>query len=142
MTQNYYAVTVKLGHVGRNKYIIKTLPIKAENGKKAANIARWTGRVKHHAKDAILEVEMIDYDQYIFLEQNKERDPYFHCSNIQDQRIECGDTLLDVKYEDNNLDLDFLQEKRKERINYYKKLKKQTLKECSYMMRNYFELCA
>lgn len=142
MTKNYYAVTVKLGHVGRNKYVVKTLPIKAENGREAAKIARWSSRVKHHAKDAVIKVESINYEQYIALQQTKELDPYFHCTNIQQQRIACKDTLDDVKYEDNGLDLELLKEKRKERIDHFKKVKKQTLKECAYMMRNYFELLA
>ena len=36
MTQKYFAVTVKFGHVGQHKCIIKTVPMIAESGKDAA----------------------------------------------------------------------------------------------------------
>ena len=49
----FYLVTTKCGHVGKGHYVPITFPIKAENGKEAAKIARMLPRVKHHHWDAI-----------------------------------------------------------------------------------------
>jgi hypothetical protein len=83
----YYKVTVKGGHVGRNKYIPIILAIMANNGKDAAYKARWTPRVKHHHKDAIIACEEINIDEYLFLNKINQEDPYFLCKSIQDQKL-------------------------------------------------------
>lgn len=84
---NLYQVTAKCGHVGKNFYVIKTFPVKASNGREAAKIARNIPRVKHHHKDAILCVDEIEVTEYEKLIQKNNSDPYFHCSNIQEQRM-------------------------------------------------------
>lgn len=81
-----YKVTAKCGHVGRNFFVIKDFPIKASNGKEAAKIARNIPRVKHHHKDAILNVNEISVEEYERLIVENNNDPYFHCVNVQEQR--------------------------------------------------------
>ena len=68
----YFMVTVKCGHVGKNKYYKGTLFLKAENGRAAAKQARECPRVKHDHKDAILNVCQISKDDYY--ELRKEND--------------------------------------------------------------------
>ena len=138
MTKNNYAVTVKLGHVGRNKYVIKTIPVRAENGREAAEIARWTGRVKHHAKDAIVSVIQITDEQYKLLQEKTNNDPFFHCSNIQEQRALCEGLedyiqtveIDDVVLESNKID-------RRNRLNFKNKKNKLIKNDYQYMMKNY-----
>ncbi len=55
----YFKVTAKRGHVGRRHYIVKAFYIEANSGKEAAFKVRYTPRVKHDRKDAILSVEAI-----------------------------------------------------------------------------------
>ena len=62
------------------------LYIKAENGRDAASKARCNPRVKHDHKDAILEVIKICYDEYQAGNSENRRNPYFHCTNVQEQR--------------------------------------------------------
>ena len=142
MKKNNYAVTVKLGHVGRNNYIIKTIAVKAESGKEAAKIARWTGRVKHHAKDAIINVVKINDNQYRTLKNEMMNDPFFHCSNIQEQRSKCINIEKDIQHIDNDINIEERKQKRNERITFASKRKKEEYKECIYTMRNYVELFA
>ena len=92
-----YSVKVKCGHVGKNKYIIKTLPVVAKDRKEAAKIARETPRVKHHWKDAVIEVERISKNKYMQLLSSYYKDPFFRCSNIQEQRKHCLDIYDDIK---------------------------------------------
>ena len=93
MKQNtkFYKVTAKCGHVGKHYYLPIEFAIYAENGKMAAKIARNKSRVKHHQKDAILNVKEIDYLEYLeLLEQNK-NNPYLNSHSIQEQRNKCKD---------------------------------------------------
>lgn len=82
----YYEVTVKFGHVGKNKYYKGNIYIKAENGKKAARKARSCPRVKHDHKDAILSVTELDYETFQELWKHNEEISYFSCYNVQEQR--------------------------------------------------------
>ena len=81
-----FKVTAKCGHVGRNHYVVKNFPVQASNGREAAKIARDLPRVKHHHKDAIINVEEITLSEYYLLIQQNCNDPYFRCHNVQDQR--------------------------------------------------------
>lgn len=81
-----YEVVAKCGHVGRKNYVLKSFPVKAENGREAAKITRYFPRVKHHHKDAIREVIEIDEIRFCELLNNNNEDPYFHCNCVQDQR--------------------------------------------------------
>lgn len=82
---NFYEVKVKCGHVGKGKYIPKTLYIAAESGKLAASIARQTPRVKHHKKDAILNVKEITFEIFNSGKCANREDSYFsvHSSSAQ-----------------------------------------------------------
>lgn len=81
-----FRVTAKCGHVGRNNYVIKSFAIRAFDAREAARIARDIPRVKHHHKDAILDVQEITLDDYYTLVEQNSHDPYFRCHNVQDQR--------------------------------------------------------
>lgn len=82
---NFYLVTLKGGHVGRNNYIVFSYPIYAESGKEAAKIGRALPRVKHDAKDAVLDVKKISLQEYIQAKQQCDKDPYLRCVNRQEQ---------------------------------------------------------
>ena len=82
-----YQVTAKCGHVGKNHFVIKDFPVRAKDGKEAARVVRNFPRVKHHHKDAILYVVEITWEEYEALVAKNNLDPYFHCSNIQEQRM-------------------------------------------------------
>lgn len=95
-----FKVTAKCGHVGRNHYVVKNFPVQASNGREAAKIARDLPRVKHHHKDAIINVEETTLSEYYLLIQQNCNDPYFRCHNVQDQR--CYEEVVfseDIKVE-------------------------------------------
>jgi len=81
-----FAVETKCGHVGRNNCIIITFPIKAASKKEAAARAKALPRVKRDHKDAIRNVEEIDYKKYRSLLAENNRNPYLTCKNVQEQR--------------------------------------------------------
>lgn len=85
----YYAVTAQFGHVGRGKYIPKTIPVYAENGREAAEKVRWMPRVKHHRKDAIIDVRNISEEEYLKLKEINKNDPYFKVGSKQEQEKLC-----------------------------------------------------
>ena len=90
----YFTVTAKCGHVGRDCYIPITFAVKANSAKEAASVTRFLPRVKHHRKDAILSVEEVDFSAYQDRYYINSFDPYFQCSNRQEQMREyeaiCG----------------------------------------------------
>ena len=138
MTNKFYAVTVKFGHVGQHKFIIKTIPVVAESGKEAAFKARWTPRVKHHDKYAIISVKQIDLEAYVLLCIDKGFDPYFQCKNIQEQRQICEGIEEDVQYmEQDEIDYENRKKDRKNKVNFKKMKNKAIRHEQMFMMRNY-----
>ena len=86
---NYYLVDAQFGHVGRNKYIVKTIATLAENAKEAAKKVRWMPRVKHDRKDAIIDVKKASYDEYIIIKNDNDNDQYFKVRNVQEQKRLC-----------------------------------------------------
>ena len=116
----YFEVTVKFGHVGKNKYYKGNIYIKAENGKEAASKARSCSRVKHDHKDAILSVKQISKDEYLSLKEINSSDNYLRCESKQDQRILCKDldsrVIKDTYFKEVEYKTD-----RQERINYKRK---------------------
>lgn len=99
----YYEVTVKFGHVGKNKYYRGNLYLKAENGKEAASKARSCSRVKHNHKDAILSVTELDYETFLELWKCNSKISYFSCYNVQEQRdclCEIQDQIFQETYFD------------------------------------------
>lgn len=87
----HYAVTAQFGHVGKGKYIPKTIPVYSENGKEAAEKVRWMPRVKHHRKDAIIDVRKISEEEYLELKEINKNDPYFRVASRQEQDQLCSD---------------------------------------------------
>lgn len=87
--KKYYLVEAKCGHVGKNYYIIKTFPIQASSGKKAAKLARQLPRVKHHLKSAIVSTKQVSKSTYLKQLQLNESDPYFYAENKQEQKKMC-----------------------------------------------------
>lgn len=81
----YFMVTAKCGHVGKNNYYKGNLYIKAESGKEAARIARNIPRVKHDRKDAILDVQKIDFEAFETGRLNNHKIHYYTCENRQEQ---------------------------------------------------------
>lgn len=136
MENKYFAVTVKAGHVGRNNYIIKTLAIRAESGKEAAYIARWKGRVKHHDKKAILNVEEVSMEDYYDLKKKNDDDLYFSCTSRQEQNRLCQYIKESIRKEERK-DNDFDSGNREGRIEYKMKKNKILLKECLKMRESY-----
>ena len=81
----YFKVMAKCGHVGKNKYYKGDFYIRAETKEEASKITRNMPRVKHDKKDAILNVEEIDYETYIKGIKENSKHPYFNCKNKQEQ---------------------------------------------------------
>ncbi len=82
----YFAVLCKTGHVGNNMFLPKILAIKAYDGKAAAQIARFVGRVKHDRKDAIIFTSEIRVDQYAKISAINDNDIYMQAHNPAAQR--------------------------------------------------------
>ena len=89
-----YEVCAKCGHVGRDYYVDKIFVVRAANAKEAARIVRNFPRVKHHHKDAIRYVRMIDEARYWEVRRMNNADPYFLCHSIQEQRRTCEITPI------------------------------------------------
>lgn len=99
----YFKITVKFGHVGKSNFYKGYLYLKAESKKDAAEKARYSPRVKHDHKDAILNVEEIDKDLYFEgLEKNRAI-RYFSCYNVQEQR-ECFCEIEDSIFKKNDVE--------------------------------------
>lgn len=99
----YYEVTVKFGHVGKNKYYKGNIYLKAENGKEAASKARACPRVKHDHKDAIFSVTELDYETFQTLWNHNKEISYFSCYNVQQQR-DCLCEIQDQIFEETYFD--------------------------------------
>jgi len=84
----YFTVTAKCGHVGKNRYIPITFPVRAESAAEAASVTRQMPRVKHHHRDAILSVTEVDYPEYLDLAYVNRFDPYLTCTSKRAQMAE------------------------------------------------------
>ncbi len=82
----FFEVRAKCGHVGRNKYLLKDFYVQSESAKDAALIVRYTPRVKHHQKDAIIYVKQITREEYIAGKIKHKNDQYFHIHNSSEQK--------------------------------------------------------
>lgn len=81
-----YSVKTKCGHVGRHRYMPIHFPVIATTKKEAAKIARSIPRVKHHHKDAILEVKQINKREFDQLCLNNKNDPYLYMTSKYQQK--------------------------------------------------------
>ena len=121
----YYIVTAKLGHVGRGKYTVKDIPIKAHSKKEAAYEGRFTPRVKHDWKYAIESVTKVSKEDYEIALDKYNNDPFFKCKNIQEQREYCGEIeifqiqvpkYLQVNHEERRAKIEYKIKKREEKF--------------------------
>lgn len=101
----YFKVTVKFGHVGKNKYYKGNLFLCAENGREAAKKARTCPRVKHDHKDAIIAVEEISKNDFTIGRLKNSEKCYFSCYNIQQQR-ECFYEIEDDIYREERTEME------------------------------------
>lgn len=133
---NYFLVSAMCGHVGKNKYIIKTIATIAKNSKQAAKQVREMPRVKHDRKDAILEVRKATLEEYILIEKENQKDPYFKVKNIQEQRRYCIGLDEQVKFYEIEKEV---KKRTKERINYVLKKQKEILKDFKQLLKEDYE---
>ena len=82
----FYLVTAKCGHVGKTAYMPITFPVKAENGKEAAQKVKTFPRVKRHHWDAILSCVKVDLGEYLEQILINDNDPYLHVTSKQEQK--------------------------------------------------------
>lgn len=99
-----FVVEAKFGHVGRNQYIIKEIPVSASSKTEAASIVRNMPRVKHHHPDAIRQVRTVDAPRYWECVAVHNADPYFKCRSIQEQRALCPDMELHPECQSSSYD--------------------------------------
>lgn len=97
----FYLVTTKCGHVGKTSYMPITFPVKAENGKEAAKIAREFPRVKHNHWDAILDCKEVDEGSYKKQVSINNKDPYLSSHSKQEQD-KFGESIFSRIKEDNH----------------------------------------
>lgn len=81
----FYEVIAKCGHVGKGYFYKGVFFISAESGREAAGIVRSMPRVKHDKKDAILAVTEISLADYRIGKSEYHSNPFFRCSNSQEQ---------------------------------------------------------
>ena len=96
----YWKVDAKCGHVKKNRFVIKTFYVKAEDGKEAAAIVRWKPRVKHHHSDAIRNVIEIDREEYLVGLKTQHDDPFFQVKSKQEQKVKCVGLDYETYYEE------------------------------------------
>ena len=100
MYNMYYKVYAKCGHVGIRKCINIWYAIEADSKKDAAAKVRWFPRVKHHHKDAILDVIEISKEEYIDILNKNNDDPYLKCHSRQEQNAikDIYNRIIDDQY--------------------------------------------
>ena len=86
-TKKYYEVIAKCGHVGKKHYVPVKFAVIAEDGKEAAKMVRDFPRVKHDHKDAILNVNKIDYERFQEIVEMNRNDPYLKCHSRKEQKL-------------------------------------------------------
>lgn len=135
----YYLVRAKFGHVGRNRYIVKAIPVYCENGREAAYRVRWMSRVKHHAKDAIIDVIKIDLEQYLAQIEINKNDAYFSVRSKQEQNRLCQDISEHIQFNKipNNREY---KNNRKEKINFKMKKNKIIINDTLHLTQFYEDL--
>ena len=95
----YYLVDAQFSHVSQNGFIIKTVPTAALDRKGAAFNVRRMPRVKHHEKNAILDVREVTKEEYDYYVENVfKNDPYFKVTNRQEQNRLCPDVYENIYY--------------------------------------------
>ena len=132
----HFAVTAQFGHVGRGKYLPKTVAILAESGEEAAEKVRWMPRVKHHRKYAIIDVKRITEEEYRELKKANREDPYFKVGSKQEQEKLCPD-IKEIVVECKKTDSKRKKTERDDIVKYKMKRNKLIHNEAIHCMRNY-----
>lgn len=91
--KNCYEVHCKGGHVGTAYYFPMTLFIEADSKKEAAQIARYTPRVKHDHKDCILCVSQISREELLAGRRRNRADGYYCSKSKRDMLYKCPDYM-------------------------------------------------
>ena len=131
MSKNFYKVTTKCGHVGKQYFVEIDFPVYAENAKEAAKIARSLPRVKHNHKDAIRNVQEISKQEFIELKRKNNEDQYLMCSSKQEQNQLCDD-LLDRLITETHKNKYFQEKTRDKKVVDYKRQKNNLRNSYSY----------
>ena len=98
----YFKIDAKCGHVGKSNYIVKSFYIECNSKKEAASIVRQLPRVKHHHKDAIINVAKINEDDFNKGRLENSNDPYFQATSSSEQRLTCTISLDEIIKESEN----------------------------------------
>lgn len=134
---NHYIVSTKCGHVGRKNFIVIDFAIKAESKSDAARIARSLPRVKRHHKDAILDVQSVDINQWREAKYKNLKDPYLSSHSKQEQLATCLDIEDRVIESTSSLEL----EKPSIKANYVYKAKKNRYEKnkANYLIKEFYQ---
>jgi len=119
--KRFYIVSAKCGHVGRGKFVEKNLTIIASSRKEAAEKGRNYPRVKHHWKDAIIDVVEVSVEEYWRIRVMNYSDPYFSVRCIQEQKQYCSEMYDDIREVQKK---EYSKENRNKRIIYMMKKRK------------------
>lgn len=126
---NYYIVTAKCGHVGKDYYIPIDFPVRAESKTEAAKIVRSFPRVKHHHKDAILSCREVSIEKYNAIREKNNADIYLSCRSSSEQKRLCNIEDRIVEEIKNKKEP---QCNRKDKISYLMKKRRIVEKDCLY----------
>ena len=130
---NFYLVTTKCGHVGKNAYMPIIFPVKAENGREAASLARQFPRVKHNHWDAILECRKVEEEAYRKQIGINKKDPFLKVSSKQEQNLFMELIENRIQKDKHQLEMNKSPRKSKKPNLYYQKLKYLDFDEDEYL---------
>lgn len=85
----YYAITLRCGHVGRQKYIPITFPIQGIDLNEAINEAIKIPRVKSHTISDVIDYKEVSYFEYKKIQKENNNNDYLHATRKSD----CYSTL-------------------------------------------------
>lgn len=134
---NFYLVTTKCGHVGKNSYIPIIFPVKAENGREAASLARHFPRVKHNHWDAILECRKVEEKVYREQIAINSKDPFLKVGSKQEQNLFMGFIKDRIQEDKHQLEMNKSPRKTNKPNLSYQKLKYISIDEDEYLYEDY-----
>jgi hypothetical protein len=90
----WFKAECKFSHVGRGKFIIKIIAVRAISSDAASEYILHMPRIKKNIKDAIISMNEITIAEFYEITQAMSQDPYFKAPNIQIQRQCCTDLII------------------------------------------------
>lgn len=102
VSNNFFKVEAKCGHVGKNLYFKGTFYVRAKNARRAATVVRRFPRVKHDRANAIISVAPISFAEFIKGQREEYSRPYYQCLSKQEQNCHWDEISKDI-YEDDYL---------------------------------------